>query len=342
MVRRLAAWHNGGMQVVAICGANTEEKAFFTKALNTKPLFYDAKIKPGDIDPHAQILSVFIDTPVTAELIASLPHLKLIVTRSTGTSHIDEAAAKARGITIANVPTYGSVTVAEYTFTLLLMLTRNMPQVLNESVVAKPDRLRERGTDLFGKTIGIIGTGSIGLGAAKIAIGFGMNVIGYDVSPRPDQAAKIGFTYKKNVDELIAASDIITLHIPFTPQNQHFLDRSRLAKLKHGAIIINTARGELIDTVALVDALKNGHIYAAALDVLESEYLLDPDQLIDLAAHDTAAKATLRHAVSLAALQHMPNVIITNHNAYNTKEALERINLTAAKSINAYLGGKKD
>lgn len=343
MVRRAAKWHNRVMDKakIAICGASRHEQAFFRSELPAPLAFYDANVKPGDVHPSTQVLSVFITTPVTAELIASLPHLKLITTRSTGTNHIDETAAKKHGVAIANVPAYGSPTVAEYTFTLLLMLTRRMPQVLHESVATIPDRFGERGIDLYGKTIGIIGTGSIGMSVARIAKGFGMHVLGYDLLQQPKEAQKIGFLYKNDVDELIAASDIITLHIPFTPKNTHFLNRALLRKLKHGAIIINTARGELIDTTALVVALKNGHVHAVALDVLESEYLLDPDELINLAAHNDAAKSTLRRAVALAALQHMPNVIITNHNAYNTHEALQRINQTTVDTIRNFYQSKR-
>jgi D-lactate dehydrogenase len=330
------------MAHIAIVGASREDKAFFEHELKGHKLaFYPAPLADTDLDPKIQVLSVFVDTPVTASIIAALPDLKLIACRSTGFNHIDVGAAKKHGAAIANVPTYGGTTVAEYTFTLLLMLTRRMVEVLRESGTTAPDRQRERGTDLYGKTIGIIGTGSIGLGVARIAKGFGMEVLGYDVYPRAEEANKIGFTYCKDVAEVFKKSDVVTLHIPYTPGNHHFISANHIANVRHGAILINTARGELVDTPALVDALRHGHLAGAALDVLEGEYLMDPDQLIALAAHNDAAKQTLSHAVAMAALQHMPNVILTDHNAYNTVEAIRRINQVTADNIHNFFGGKK-
>ena len=330
------------MTHIAIIGATREDKAFFTHELTeVKPTFYPELTSPTDIDPSTEIVSVFVDTPVTAEIIAGLPALKLIACRSTGFNHIDLEAAKKHGVTVANVPTYGGTTVAEYTFTLLLMLTRKMVEVLHESGKTAPNRQRERGTDLFGKTIGIVGTGSIGLGVARIARGFGMKVLGYDVYPRPEKAEEFGFTYVQDIAELLKQSDVITLHMPYTPENHHFISATHIKNIKHGATLINTARGELVDTSALVDALRHGHLGGAALDVLEGEYLMDPDELIALAAHDNAAKDTLRHAVAMAALQHMPNVILTDHNAYNTNEAIHRINQTSADNIRNFIAGKE-
>lgn len=339
MVRRVHRWHNKSMVRIAMYGVNAQDKAFFQhvfKDLKADVTYFKGPLDAATLDPNTTVLSIFVDSPVTRQVIDALPGLKLIACRSTGTNHIDAEAAKQRGITLANVAAYGGTTVAEYAFTLLLMLTRRIPQVLYESSSSQPNRERERGTDLFGKTMGIIGTGNIGLGAARIACGFGMKVLGYDAKPRPDEAKTIGFEYT-NINDLLARSDIISLHLPYTPQTHHFLSRQNLGKLRHGAIVVNTARGELIDTAALVDALHGGHIHSAALDVLESEYLMDPDQLINLASHNDAAKQTLRHATAIAALQRMPNVIVTNHNAFNTVEAIERINRVTAENILNFL-----
>lgn len=332
------------MTHIAIYGASSEDQTFFEQTLKdtqAKPNFHPLPLTVDTADKETQVLSVFVDTPVTAEILAAMPRLKLIACRSTGVDNVDHAAAKKHGVLVANVPNYGGVTVAEYAFTLLLMLTRHIPEILHETFSTQPNRERERGFDLFGKTIGILGTGAIGLGVARIAKGFGMNVLGFDLFPKVEEAQKIGFTYSKDIDEVLCNSDIVTLHIPYTKENHHFLNRERLGQLKHGAIIINTARGELVDTTALVSALRDGHVSAAALDVLESEYLMDPDMLIDVAAHDDSAKATLRHAVSLAALQRMPNVVVTNHNAFNTREALGRINQTTVDNILNFLAGKQ-
>jgi D-lactate dehydrogenase len=330
------------MATIAFYGIDTNDEKFFAQefaqAQHTVH-WHHGKIELDSLDPSTEVLSVFVTTPVTRQIIQALPKLRFIATRSTGIDHIDLQAAREHNITIANVPAYGSSTVAEYTFVLLLMLTRHMPEVLHQVTSTDPNRSLERGTDLYGKTIGIIGTGKIGLCSARIAKGFGMQILGYDVKQNPAAAAELGFDYT-DIKTLLAKSDVITLHIPYVPENHHFLDKTLLNHCKPGAILINTARGELVDTGALVQSLKKGQLSAAALDVLESEYLLDPDELVTLAIHDDAAKATLRHAVSLAALQRMPNVLITNHNAYNTAEAVQRINQTIASRINDFLAGK--
>jgi len=196
-----------------------------------------------------RILVPFVTTQVTAEILGQLPHLGVIATRSTGTDHIDTAEAARRGITIANVPDYGSVAVAEHTFALLLTLTRIRPHLAP-------------GTDLSGKTIGVIGTGAIGRHVMQIAHGFGMNVLACDLEYRP------GIRYG-SLDEVLAQSDIITLHIPVTPATRHFSNDERLAAMKPGVILINTARGSLIDTAAMSRALHSGQVSAAGLDVVE-------------------------------------------------------------------------
>lgn len=329
------------MTKIALVGAEADDKEFFAAQLSGHEIAYHDAVLGQPIDPKTEILSVFINTPVTAKLLAELPSLKLVVTRSTGFNHIDVAAAKERGVKVANVPSYGGATVAEYAFTLLLMLTRRMTSVLLESSAAAPSRLRERGMDLNGKTIGVFGTGSIGQGVTKIAKGFGMDVLAYDKLPNQEAASEIGFTYANTPSELLGRADVVTLHMPYSAETHHFLNKALLAQLKQGAIVINTARGELIDTTALVESLKNGSVSAAALDVVESEFLLDPDEIIELATHDDAARATLRHAVSLTALKHMPNVIVTNHNAYNTVDAIAKINQTTADNIRNFIEGKE-
>jgi D-lactate dehydrogenase len=229
---------------------------------------------------QVRILVPFVATQVTAQVMDRMPHLGLIAARSTGTDHIDAAEAARRGITIANVPDYGSVAVAEHTFALLLTLTRIRPHLAP-------------GTDLSGKTIGVIGTGAIGRHVMQIAHGFGMNVLAYDLEHRP------GIRYG-DLSEVLAQADIITLHIPATPATRHFINAKRIAAMKPGVILINTARGSLVDTAALSQALHSGQVTAAGLDVIES-------------ASDAEAGPAL------------PNTIVTPHIAYNTREAIRRI-----------------
>lgn len=231
-------------------------------------------------DGMVRILVPFVATQVNAEVMGGLPQLGLIATRSTGTDHIDVAEAARRGIAIASVPDYGSVAVAEHTFALLLTLTRVRPHLAP-------------GTDLSGKTLGVIGTGAIGRHVMQIAHGFGMNVLAYDVEHRP------GIRYD-TPDEVLAQADVVTLHIPATAATHRFINEQRLAAMKPGVILINTARGSLVDTAALSRALHSGQVSAAGLDVVEP-------------TSDAEGGTVLL------------NTIITPHIAYNTHEAIRRI-----------------
>ena len=228
--------------------------------------FVDEKISNENLNPDTEVLSVFVTSSITKEIIDKLPKLRLIACRSTGYNNIDLDAAKTRDITVANVPTYGDVTVAEYAFALLLSLTRKIPQVVeaeNENV--KPRELN--GQDLAGKTLGVIGTGHIGQRVISIANGFGMKVLAYDKFPNQNLLNEYVFEYT-DLDKVLADSNIVTLHVPFFPDSNHLISEKELKKMKQDAILINTARGELIDTKALVEELQSGHLGGAALDVI--------------------------------------------------------------------------
>jgi D-lactate dehydrogenase len=275
--------------------ASPGETAYITAELSRDGV--KALQSPGirisaDVGDAVQVLVPFVATPVTGEVMGRLPGLSLIATRSTGTDHIDTAEAARRGITVANVPDYGSVAVAEHTFALLLTLTRIRPHL-------------EPGTDLSGKTIGVIGTGAIGRHVMQIAHGFGMNVLAYDLERRP------GIPYAP-LEEVLARADVITLHIPATPATRHFIGERAIAAMKPGVILVNTARGSLIDTAALSRALHSGQISAAGLDVVEP-------------ASDAEAGFPL------------PNTVITPHIAYNTREAIRRISDITLDNIRRWL-----
>jgi len=265
----------------------------------------------------AEVLSVFIYTPVPRKVIESLPDLRLIVTRSVGFDHIDARFALDRGIEVCHIPDYGSHVVAEHAFALLLACARNL--VRADSFV-KSGRMFSfepfLGTELRGKTLGVIGTGKIGAEVIAIANGFGMRILAYDIYRNNALAEKYAFEYV-DLDELLAESDFITLHMPLTPQNHHIINEETLGKMKKGAILINTARGGLVDTVALKKALESGQLVAAGLDVIEHES--EGDLGSTLAA---------------------PNLTVTPHSAFYTREALERIVRTSVKIISAYKRGE--
>lgn len=299
---------------------------FFKQKLNKDNL-------PSQNDFDA--ISVFVGSDVKKEVIDNFPNLKLITTRSTGFDHIDLQTAREKNIKTAYVPGYGDNTVAEFAFGLLLNLSRKIYEAF--------DKIRERadfsfdglqGFDLNGKTIGVVGTGRIGRYSIKIAKGFGMNVIAYDVFQNKELENELSFKYV-SLDDLLANSDVITLHIPYSESNHHLINGINIAKMKKGAVLINTARGPLVETEALVKALNEGQIGGYGADVLEEEGIIKDERTFLL--HGSPEGHNLKTVLASHVLIDMPNVIITPHNAFNTKEALQRILDTDIENIKSYL-----
>lgn len=283
---------------------------------------------------ETEILSVFVNSRLTREILAGFPKLRMVATRSTGFDHIDLAACRERGIRVAYVPGYGDNTVAEFTFGLILNLTRRIYWSI--------DRLREtgsfslkdlRGYDLKGKTLGIVGTGRIGREMIRIAKGFEMNVLGTDLHPDLEYAARAGFGYIP-LEELLRVADIVSLHCPYTEMTHHLVHRGNIGFMKQGAYLVNTARGAIVETEALVQALSSGALAGAALDVLEEEGETK-DELHLLAIHPK--EEDLKTILANHILMKMPNVLITPHNAFNSQEALERILGVTLENVSAFL-----
>ncbi|MGC8576917.1 MAG: 2-hydroxyacid dehydrogenase [Thermoproteota archaeon] len=219
---------------------------------------------------NVEVLSVFIQSKVSREVIDKMKNLKLIVTRSTGFDHIDVNYAKQKGILVSNVPGYGGIPVAEHAFALLLSGLRKIREA-NRSVMNGEWRIDDfEGKTIHGKTFGVLGTGSIGLNVCKIAKAFGANVIAYDILKREKEAAEIGFKYV-SFEQIIENSDVIVIALPLTKDTYHIIDEVNIRKMKDGVIIINVARGGLIDQKALTNALKSNKVAFAGLDVLEEE-----------------------------------------------------------------------
>jgi len=217
-----------------------------------------------------EILSVFVFSKVDRRVIESLPNLKLIVTRSSGFDHIDIQAAGERGIVVSNVPGYGSMPVAEHVFALLLAVLRKVLKADSAVRASKWLSPELQGRLVNGKTFGVIGTGAIGESVARIAKAFGAKVIAYDVVKKPVLEAE-GVLKYVSLEEVLEKSDIISLHIPLTNETYHMINRRSIAKMKKGAILINTSRGQIIDQEALVEALRTGKLAGAGLDVFEKE-----------------------------------------------------------------------
>lgn len=284
----------------------------------------------------AEIVSCFVYSSLPKEVLAKLPNLKYIATRSTGFDHVDTTYAKEHNIAVSNVPEYGSRTVAEYAFTLLLALAKKLHPSIHQMQDCNFNHNALQGMDLFGKTIGIIGLGKIGTETVKIAKGFGMNVLVNARTQNPEQAQELGFTYA-DMPKILAQSDVISLHLPDTKETHHIMNAEAFAQMKKGSYLINTARGGLIHTEALLQALENGTLAGAAIDVVEEEKNLSEEVEI-LSSHSTHP-ADFKTICMNHVLTRHPKVIVTPHNAFNTKEALGRITQTTIENIQAFLNG---
>lgn len=287
-------------------------------------------------DPSSiRILSPFIYSKVDAEALDRLPELKLVSSRSTGVDHVDLDACRERGITVCNVPTYGANTVAEHTFGLILALTRRVHKAYEQTVRGKFSIEGLRGIDLRGRTLGVVGTGSIGTHVIRIALGFQMRVLAFDVQPVSQMADALGFEYV-DLDTLLGASDIVSLHVPYNKATHHLIDSEAIGKMKDDAILVNTARGAVVETEALVEGLRSGKLGGAGLDVLEDEAVIMEEGEMLSRSYDAEA---LQSIVQNTILLRMDNVIITPHIAFNSEEALNKILDTTAANVRAFLEG---
>ena len=288
---------------------------------------------------NTTILSTFISSRIDKKVIDSLPNLKFITTRSTGFDHIDTEYAKSKGIVVSNVPTYGENTVAEHTFALILSIARNLKK--GHSRVSKGDFSIKglMGFDLKGKTIGVVGTGHIGLRIIKMAVGFSMKVLAFDPQQNNFLAEVLGFKYV-DFDTLLSESDIITLHAPYSKKTHHMINEDNIGSIKKGAILINTARGALVDTIALTRALDNKILAGAGLDVLEGEdVILEEKQLLMRRKKDLYNPEKLQLMLRNGFLLQRENVIFTPHTAFYSKEALQRILDTTVLNVKSFVGG---
>ncbi len=291
---------------------------------------------PGREVEDAEILSVFIHSQVMRPLLDRMPRLRLIATRSTGYDHIDLVACNERGIMVSTVPHYGENTVAEHTFGLILTLSRKIHRAYLRTVAGDFSLQGLEGFDLKGKTIGVVGAGSIGLRVIRIAKGFGMNVIAFDVRPNILISEVLDFDYVE-MDDLLAHSDIISLHAPYSQKTHHLINAESIKLIKRGALLINTARGGLVDTEALIEALDEGILAGAGLDVIEGEELIeDEERLLRTPESSDQMRMVIRQHILLR----RPDVIITPHMAFFSIEARERILDTTIENIRAYIAGQ--
>lgn len=306
---------------------------------DTNLFFFEEDI--DDLSPEsyadADYVSPFVNSFIKGKYLENFTNLKGIATRSTGFDHIDGAAAREKGINVSNVPHYGENTVAEHTFALLLALSRRIPEAVDRtrSLSFSPEGLT--GFDIKDKTLGIIGMGRIGSHVARMAKGFDMNVIAYDPFPRQELADEIGFTYVE-LDDIVRLSDVISLHTAYRPETHHILNSDHLTQFKKGVILLNTARGGLIETSMILEGLKSGVIGGAGLDVLEEECHISEE--VELYSKQFQKTCNINTLLQDHMIIHHPRVIVTPHCAFNSREALERIYATTLDNLRAMLKGQ--
>ncbi|MFH1440041.1 MAG: hydroxyacid dehydrogenase [Candidatus Woesearchaeota archaeon] len=322
------------------------EKEYVRKELKgNKILFIDRPLdkKIAKKIDSTEIAACFIYSKINKDVIKALPLLKFISTMSTGYDHIDLEECKNKKVKVCNVPTYGENTVAEHTFALILSLSRKVPESIERTKKGNFSLDGIRGFDLKDKTLGVIGSGNIGQHVIRIAKGFEMNVICSDpiAEKKPEfkkLAKKIGFKFV-SLNDLMKKSDILTLHCPHNKYTHHLINKKNINHLKKGVYIVNTARGELIETEALLEGLKKGIIAGAGLDVLEGEnYIREEKQLLHKKFQSECDLNTIYEDHMLIS---QDNVLITPHNAFNSKEALYRILDTTIENIKAFVKKKK-
>ena len=316
------------------------EKEYVTQQLKDFALsFFDEPLSQENVDKvkDVQVVSAFVDSPMDKALIEKMPKLKMIAARSTGFDHIDVAFCKEKNITVCNVPTYGENTVAEHAFALILDLSRKIHQSI-ESVKSVGFSVKGlMGFDLKGKTIGVVGMGNIGKHVARIAQGFEMNVVVFDVHQDKKLAKQLKFSYA-SLEDLLKVADIITLHVPFNEHTKHLINAQNMGLVKKGAYLINTSRGGIVETDALVKALDDGTLAGAGLDVLEEEcFIKEEGQLL---SHKIPATCDIKTLLENHVLMERDNVIITLHNAFNSQEALERILHTTVENVGSFIKGR--
>lgn len=301
--------------------------------LGHKLSFFEEKLRPETalLASGHEAVCVFVNDTVdrhTIEIIAA-EGVELIALRCAGYNNVDLDAAAKNNLKVVRVPEYSPYAVAEHTLALLLALNRNIHRAYN--------RCRDRnfsleglvGSDLHGKTVGVIGTGKIGAIFGRIAHGLGCRILAYDVRPNEELIAQTGASYV-DLAKLLATSDILSLHVPLMEATHHIIGEQAIRQMKHGAYLINTSRGGLVDAQALIDGLKSGQVGAAGLDVYEEEADVFFEDHSDHVLQDDI----------LARLLTFPNVIITSHQAFLTTEALTNIADTTMENLTAHQQGE--
>ena len=315
---------------VAVFSTKPYDRQFMDPAAEGKHnlTYHEARLTSATavLADGADAVCVFVNDQVDKAVLEEFKRLgvKLVALRSAGFNNVDLAAAKHRGIVVARVPAYSPEAVSEHAVALILSLDRNIHRAyarVRDGNFALEGLI---GFNLNGRTVGVVGTGRIGTGVAKIMLGFGCKVVAYDPVPNP-VCEEMGIAYL-TLDGLFAASDIVSLHCPLTPKTRHLIDAAAIAKMKHGMMLINTSRGGIVDTHAVIAGLKNGAIGHLGLDVYEEESDMFFENMSDEIVQDDTFERLLMFS----------NVLVTGHQGFFTKEALTAIAETTVANIASF------
>ncbi|GAA0188605.1 2-hydroxyacid dehydrogenase [Streptomyces cellulosae] len=322
------------MEILAF-GVQADEKPLITRAFaGHHPVHPLDVFLTNDTAPIAaghEIISTSVNCDLGPDVLANLAAggTRMVAQRSTGFNNVDLDVAERLGITVARVSSYSPYSVAEFAWTLAM--------AVNRRIVRASTRTRDfdfrlnglMGRDLHGRTAGVLGTGKIGEAFARIAHGFGMRLLGWDVHENP-ACRELGMTYVPK-ERLLAESDLVSLHVPLLPETRHLIDATALKSMRDDAILVNSSRGGLVDTAALVDELRAGRFTGVGLDVYEAEAgLFFLDKSLEAVDDDT-----------LARLVTFPNVLVTSHQAYYTVDAVGQIVATTLENVLDYLAGRR-
>lgn len=279
------------------------------------------------------IVSVFVYSRLDKDVLNKLPNLKMVATRSTGTDNIDSEECERRKIKVMNVPMYGSDSVAEYAMALLLAVAKKIVPAHQsvENGEFSPEGLT--GVDLKGKVMGVVGVGKIGQNMVKLARAFGMKVLGVERNQDAAFAKKIGFT-NVDLETCLQHADFVSFHVPSSKETHHLLNKKNIKLMKPGSILINTSRGAVVETEAIVLALNNKILRGAGLDVTEEE---DEVENISMIMSKAPSKEDLQEVLSFHLLRDRDDVVFTPHNAFNTEEAIGRIIKTTIENIQQFI-----
>ena len=319
---------------VAVFSTKSYDQTFLERAnagRRHELTFFEARLtaKTAPLAAGFACVCAFVNDRLDAEVLERLAEggTRLLALRSAGFNHVDLAAAAKLGFTVARVPAYSPHAVAEHAAALVLTLNRKLNRAYNRVREGNFSLEGLLGFDLHGRTVGVIGTGKIGLGFARIMAGFGCKVLAFDPYPSAEAEAVVQYV---SLPRLYRSSDIVSLHCPLTPETHHLIGEAALAQLKRGVMLINTSRGALVDTRAVIEGLKSGQIGYLGLDVYEEEEDLFFEDLSDRVIQDDVFTRLLT----------FPNVVITGHQGFFTEEALENIAATTLANITAFETGE--